>query len=75
MIDLLKRDLDFLKTLGAEVIPTILAIKPYIDEMMEIPIIKFISICGSINGAIYLLRRLPKIVDRLIRKISTWSRY
>lgn len=75
MIDLFKRDLNFLKTLGAEVIPTILAIKPYIDEMMEIPIIKAISICGSISGTIYLLSRLPKITDRLIRKISTWSRY
>ena len=75
MIDLLKRDLDFFKTLGAEVIPTILAIKPYIDEMMEIPIIKTIAICGSISGAIYTLKRLPKIVDRTIRIISTWGRH
>ena len=39
--------------------------KPYIDEMMEIPIIKAISICESIAGVICILPRLPKVIDRL----------
>lgn len=75
MLEFLKREVDFIVSLWNTAVPTILAMKPYIDEMMEIPIIKAISICGSIAGAICLLPRLPKIINKLIRKISTWGRY
>lgn len=75
MLEILKREIEFIKNLWNTAVPAILAMKPYIDEMMEIPIIKAISICGSISGTIYLLSRLPKITDRLIRKIKTRGRY
>ena len=75
MLEFLKREVDFIVDLWNATVPTILPMKPYIDELMEIPIIKAISICGGIAGAICLLPQLPKIVDRLIRKIRTWDRY
>lgn len=65
----------FLINLYRENIPYFITIKNTIDKMLEYDYFKILAIGGSIIGAIRFLPRLPKIVDRLIRKISTWGRY
>ena len=65
----------FLINLYRENIPYFIAIKNAIDQMLEFNYFKTIAIGASIIGAIRLIPRLPKIIDRLIRKISTWGRY
>lgn len=65
----------FLINLYRENIPYFIAIKNAIDQMLELDYFKAIAIGASIIGAIRLIPQLPKIIDRLIRKISTWGRY
>lgn len=65
----------FLINLYRENIPYFIAIKDTIDQVLELDYFRTIAKGTSIIGAICLLPRLPKIIDRLIRKISTWGRY
>lgn len=71
MLEFLKREIDFFINLWNTTVPTILAMKPYIDKAMELPIFKLISICGSITGSIYLFSKIPK----LLRKFREWGRF
>ncbi len=64
MIEFLKREWSFLTDLWNAVVPTLLAMKPYIDKAMEVPIIKFISIGSSISGGIYLIAKIGKSLNR-----------
>lgn len=65
----------FLVDLYKETIPQFITIKYYIDLLLDMEPFKTMAILSSIVGAICFLPQLPKIVDRLIRKISTWGRY